>query len=170
MDELNKLPRPELSLPNGVSREKIEQFERQHDLSFSDELRDWLTETNAPYVGGQYFMGLDTDTLRDIEVAFSLVPQWQERGWIPVAGDGSGNYYLEVSRGDFGPGKPIIFLDHEIDLLTPSHIVASSFKVFAENLIHRELHKVRWPFDKEFVLANDPAILDFKGIALPWDS
>ena len=91
-------------------------------------------------------------------------------GLIPTAGDGCGNHYILATRGDFGAGFPVLFIDCSVDHESPAFIVASDIGRFLEFLLGKELGVAGWPFDKASVLHADPNIRRFQGVALPWDA
>jgi hypothetical protein len=102
-------------------------------------------------------------------------PLWRERGWIPVAGDGNGNYYVLDSHTG-GPGShPVYFLDHETDLAKPEYVVASNLWHFLRFLLKREVEgpqarAASWPFNQRLVLEADPELAAYAGVApLPWE-
>ncbi|MCG3126416.1 MAG: hypothetical protein CHACPFDD_01251 [Phycisphaerae bacterium] len=103
-----------------------------------------------------------------MEAMYADVPVWMQRGWIPIAGDGCGSYYLMPSRNDFGPGYPVIFCDHVDGLTAPTYIVASDLWHFIDFYLREDLGEERWPFDRDFVTQKDPLITAFHGVALPW--
>jgi hypothetical protein len=85
-------------------------------------------------------------------------PGWHDRRFVPVAGDGCGNYY--VSDASLGlTVSPIFFVDTFVNPLQPAYVVASNLWLFLRFLFMKDLGKSRWPFSREEVLANDPAIL-----------
>jgi len=47
-------------------------------------------------------------------------------------------------------------------------VVASGFWQFLRFLFRSELGEQLWPFDEEYVLANDPALRQFVSVRLPW--
>ncbi len=167
--ELQMLNEPGSLLPQGVSEDKVRSFEAQINTRLPLVLRDWLMLTNAPGVGGQYLMGIDAKPIQDMMRLLNLYPKWLEAGWLPVAGDGLGNFYVVTTKQDFGSGEPVIFLDHEFDTAQPDYIVASAFDIFVKQFVHKELVRNRWPFDKSLTLSIDPGIMAFKSISMPWD-
>jgi cell wall assembly regulator SMI1 len=102
-------------------------------------------------------------------------PTWKEKGWLPIAGDGVGNYYVIDTKISRAGTNPVYFLDHERDLDHPQYIVASDLWKFLLFLFKREIEwkKTRtatWPFNKSIVLADDPVLSEYQGIvSLPWE-
>jgi hypothetical protein len=50
------------------------------------------------------------------------LPRWRERGWLSVAADGSGDYYVLITRGDLI--DYVAFVDQSDDD-TLDYVVAS---------------------------------------------
>lgn len=49
----------------------------------------------------------------DVESVYSYSPEFQDAGRLPIGTDGCGSYYVIPLQGDFGPGFPVVFHDHE---------------------------------------------------------
>lgn len=166
-------------LPVGISDDDIKGFEHRTNLQLPDDFKAWLRLTNGPCIGPGGFHGINP--LRhelDIEYHYELRPVWQRLQWIPVAGDGCGNYYLIVTTQEFGKGNPIIFIDTMNGDETPTFVIASSFLVFARLILEKELEAAKdnydydfpWPFDEAYTTTHDPEIVKFKGVPLPWQA
>ncbi|MHB9134685.1 MAG: SMI1/KNR4 family protein [Armatimonadota bacterium] len=175
---LNQVPRePGTSLPGGVTEEELAAFEHATGLILPAELMDWLKMYNGPCVGPGGIYGIaPAREFLTIEMQFKLHPGWKEKGWFPVAGDGVGNEYVLDSSTGKDLHHPIYFLDHEESVDQPAYIVASNLWTFLWFLLQSEMehdqHKVScWPFNKEKVLAVDPALAEYEGsIPLPWET
>jgi cell wall assembly regulator SMI1 len=162
-------------LPAGASEADINAFELRTGLSVPPEMRDWLSMFNGPFVGRAGIFGIrPTDGRLDIETELERVPQWVEKGWIPLAEDGCGDYYVLDTRSTVNGTRPVYFLDHEISRTEPDYIVASGLWPFLRFfLIDDEIDDVDekyWPFDRERVLAEDPTLARYEGdVSFPWD-
>jgi cell wall assembly regulator SMI1 len=167
---LNKVPKPpEDLLPQGVSDEDCDDFEKRTGITLPHDMRDWLKMANGPCVGPGGLFGIRP--LRkhlDIESLLSLFPLWKTRKWIPIAGDGCGNYYVIPTQYDYGNGYPILFVEASSCADFPSYIVSSDVGHFLVFLLEKELGKQGWPFNERFVTELDPRIVHFKGVELPW--
>ncbi len=169
---LAKVPAPpNAGIPSGVLGSRLEPFEQRTGLKVPTNLRDWLTTCNGPCVGPGGVYGIEPEREAfDIEQLMRLRPIWLEKGWIPVAGDGCGNCYVVPSRNDFGVGEPVVFVDTMEDDGVPAYIVASDIWRFLKFLFMQELSETGWPFEREEVSHLDPDILNFGGVALPWNA
>jgi hypothetical protein len=94
---------------------------------------------------------------------------WGARKWLPVAGDGCGNYYLLASANDFGAGFPVVFVEPTVDVSSPAYVAASGLWNFLDFMLSKELAKSGWPFGMAEVVARDPGILRVTGVPLPWE-
>ena len=183
------------SHPPGLSDSELRRLEQGLNLELPDDFREFLKISNGPCG----ICGIRTsDPLPDIEATLRLHPQWLKKPWLPLACDDCGNYYVVALRDELGPGKPVMFIDHEESYDVPCYIVASDVGHFLEfflesEIVHEKLrpefvseykqhgHEGRlifpvddprlpqWPFNKAYVVARDPAILTFSKNLLPWE-
>lgn len=167
---LSEAHQPAGGLPRGTSHEVLREFTKRTGVQIPNELQEWLLISNGPLVGPGGFYGVRplAGDYVDIEAAFGSFPDWKTRGWIPIAGDGCGSYYIMVTHGEYGPGFPVIFCDHA-NGFGPTYIVASNLGRFIEFMLREELGEYWWPFDRDRFIQEDPAILSFHGIPLPWE-
>jgi hypothetical protein len=143
-------------------------FTTRTGLALPDDLRDWLKLANGPCVGPGGLYGIRPPRpYLDIESVLARESGWKERGWIPIAGDGCGNFYVVPTQGEFGNGYPVFFVDMSFPD-EPCYIVASDIGHFLLFLLEDELEKQDWPFDETYVVKSDPNIRSYKGIDLPW--
>ena len=174
---LGKLPRaPGADLYNGASANTLDGFSTRTGIVLPKDVRDWLQFTNAPNVGLCTLLGIGVREDADIEAILEFHPEWLRHHWLPIATDGCGNYYVVPTRGDFGEGYPVLFIDTMADHNSPAYIVASSIGRFLEFFFDNQLKdhsftfdKVGWPFDKDYVTKRDPDIARFKNVRLPWE-
>ena len=172
VDLLNQmvLP-PNESLPDGASEEMIIDFESRNKICVPPVFRSLLLFCNGPCVGPGGFAGISiTRESQDIDHLFDLYPSWLAKGWIPIAGDGCGNYYLVATNGEFGVGEPVFFVDVIDDEEIPSFIVSSNPWSFLKFIFKKELGQSKWPFDRIEFEKNDPEVFLFRAIAFPWDA
>lgn len=67
------------------------------------QLAELLTICNGARIGpGGLFGHRPDDPYVDLPSYIDLFPQWAERGWLPVAGDGCGNYYVLLADDSVG--------------------------------------------------------------------
>lgn len=167
---LDEVPQPpEELLPEGVSDQECNDFEKRTGIALPHDVRDWLKIANGPCVGPGGLFGIrPARTHLDIESCFTMFPLWKTKKWIPIAGDGCGNYYLVPTQHEYGGGYPVLFVDTGSSSETPSYIVASDIGHFLVFLLEKELGREGWPFNEKAVIQFDPQITQFNGAALPW--
>jgi hypothetical protein len=182
-----QLQREGRRLPPGARDEEIAAFEARTGLRVPQELRELLQWSNGPPVGPSGIYPLDTgDGSEGIVGEYQFYPGWRKRGWIPIAGDGCGDTYLLDTTTVMGydPAQltlpaleplaagthPIYFKDHETDPdAPPEYVVASGLWTFLRFWLLAEHGDRAWPFDRERVLEDDPALADYCGaVPLPW--
>ncbi len=117
-----------------------------------------------------------------MEQEYQWFPEWKEKGWIKVADDGCGDPYVLDTAITVGDTHPVYFIDHETYEGEADYVVASGLWIFLRFLLSDDLesqidfkqsipHESLWPFDKRFVLAEDPALTHYTGtIPLAWDT
>lgn len=157
-------------VPAGLSAGDVAEFQRRSGLDVPLELVQWLQTCNGPCVGPGGLFGLRTarESL-DIEGILARHPAWSARNRIPVAGDGSGNYYV-LAR--VMARWPVLFIDVSSDENVPAFVVASTLPLFLRALLLKEQGRLDgWPFSREVTVRADPDIAVFRGeLVLPWDA
>ena len=180
---LTRLPYPYKRSPIGsLTEADLQAFTERTQIELPAEICAWFKITNGLRVGTQRLFGIRKmrGDIDDVESILKIFPSWKERGWLPIGTDGSGNYYVIPLRGDYGPGFPVFFVEIIQDENAPLYIAASDLEHFIRSFIEDEVEfaewppdkplELVWPFDKEQVLRKDPAILNFTGVALPWEA
>lgn len=174
---LNTVERPpDTALPPGADSAALDEFEAATGIQLPPEVREWLQTCNAPCVGpgGLYGVAPAAPYL-SMAAQLDLHPEWRALGWLPFAGDGMGNEYVMDLRCRSKNGHPIYFVDHEVSMTEPGYVVASGAWQFLRFLLQRELDDMatrtrRWPFQKDYVLAEDPELAIIQTEAsLPWE-
>jgi len=99
---------------------------------------------------------------------WELFPEWRQNGWVPVAGDGCGNYYVLMSNEKHGENSPVIFVDTLSESDSGAYVVASSLFHFLRFYLEADIDRTGWPFDEAYVVGRDPAIMNFHDFELPW--
>lgn len=164
-----ELPRGK-RLPVGIDENVSHDMEVSFGRKLPDELHTLLRISNGPCVGAGGLFGFATaDQHLDIKFYWSVFPSWRDRGWIPVAGDGCGNYYVLVAGQDFGVMEPVIFVEASADADSGTYIAASGLQLFCKFYLEADRGEKRWPYSKEYVIETDPKILMRQRIALPWE-
>ncbi|MCP4536461.1 MAG: SMI1/KNR4 family protein [Chloroflexi bacterium] len=169
---LRKVPAPpEDSLPAGASNAALQDAESTNGILFPPKLRDWLSTSNGACVGPGGLVGIDINRdSHDLAAIFDNYPIWRDKGWIPVAGDGCGNYYVVATRNDYGAGEPVLFVDANETPDEPAFIAASDTWLFLKFLLSKEVGESRWPFNEAEVVTSDPDIVSFENVCFPWNA
>lgn len=170
LDQLGRVPRPPgYELPGGASDADINQFEERTGTSLPSSLREWLKTVNGAMIGpgGTYGICPNDDYL-DIETNLGRFPEWTRIGWLPVAGDGTGNYYVAATDASPQPGGSIHFVEAMESVEEPAFIVGSDMWHFLRGLFSRELGEEWWPFDERRTLKADPDLSRYTELTLPW--
>lgn len=134
-------------------------------------LTSWLQVCNGHLTGPGGLFGANQPN-DFLDIARRLNDNWRERHWIPIAGDGSGDFYvLDASRSHL-PTDGVFFID-QADYDTLDYVLASDLEIFLEQLLLDDQADVRtgWPFDRESTLAADPRLVEVHPEQLlPWSS
>ena len=173
---LNMLPRlqlgPDDSLPAGTSLWHINAASVRLGLPFPPELVDWLQICNGPLVGQGGVFGIRPDeSFVDVESRHTLLPDWCQREYLPVAGDGCGSQYV-ISSKPKGLGLfPVYFVDHghHGTLDRPSYVVASGLWRFLWFYFRDDLGDRGWPCKEIYVLRHDPTLTGLENESFCWD-
>jgi hypothetical protein len=121
-----------------------------------------LSRGRAGYSASVYADGPDAFDILEFH------PEWVGFDWIPIAGDGVGNYYvLDASRKHID--RDAVFFVDSMEDEGLTYIAASSLLIFLESLLEKELGEKRWPFVATYVLSVDPDIMRIRDTnLLPW--
>lgn len=149
----------------GNSPDIIKSASEQVGLVFPPDIQEWFSYTSGPEVRGMDFYSLDY-----IVQKVQFFHEYKEALFLPIAGDSCGNDYVAALKGN-PKNPPIVFVEGILGRNKPQYIASSSFYVFVKHALERSLayEDSLWPFDKAFVLQNDPLITSF-GYRLPWEN
>jgi hypothetical protein len=112
--------------------------------------------------------GSDSRIVSPLAVYLDEYPTWRADGWFPIAGDGTGNYYVLLTKG---PQAGFIgFIEAVVDPDRLDYLVASNLWSFLRFLFRRDLGARGWPFDRATVLADDPHLADAPAKLQPWNT
>ena len=94
---------PRTARERGASPEELVALGDRLGTPVPTELVDWLRICRGEAIGEGGVFGVRPDwPSLDIAGVASLFPMWRPLGWIPVAGDGCGNYYVLQPDGSVG--------------------------------------------------------------------
>ncbi|MBM2622806.1 SMI1/KNR4 family protein [Actinoplanes sp. LDG1-06] len=127
---------PEQPMPGGVSDHDLADLQRRLGCPLPTELVEWLRICKGEAIGAGGVFGArpDQDHL-DIATYLTLYPRWRELSWLPVAGDGCGNYYVLVGSGPLA-GK-VAFVDTMSDPDSVEVIAGDSLWTFLQSYLIR---------------------------------
>ena len=169
--QLRLVRTPDGRAEHGASDAEIDSLEARLRLRVPDSLRTWLRFCNGLIVDTGYLCGIRPDfPIIDIETSYAYRPQeWPALGWIPVAGDGCGNFYLIATKNS---GEQVCFCDtisFTTDLRQGVYVVASNLFSFLTGFLSTELGEQWWPFDERRVLEHDPGMAGDLPIPKAWE-
>jgi hypothetical protein len=95
-------------------------------VALPDDLVAWLHVCKGEMIGPGGVFGARPDCESvDMAAVLALYPAWRARGWLPVAGDGCGDYYVLVTTGPLTGFVGFVEavtdpdrIDHVVDRLT----------------------------------------------------
>ncbi|GAA3247661.1 SMI1/KNR4 family protein [Dactylosporangium siamense] len=127
---------PEQAFPGGAGDRELADLQRRLGGPLPAVLTDWLRvcKGEAICAGGVYGARPDQPFL-DIAERVAPFPQWRDLGWLPVAGDGCGNVYVLLTRGDLA--GQVAFVDTMSDPGSIESITADSLWTFLRWLLIR---------------------------------
>ena len=161
---------PGYVLPDPIENAALVAFEQRTRLSVPSSLAQWLARHNGALVGPGGIFGIASDDeFLDIESVRALL-QWDETWWLPVAGDGVGNYYGMGTATSAEPEDLVFFVDTHEDPLRPAYAVASDMWHFLFGLLSGDGDNAWWPFDRDRTLDADPQLAQQRVVALPWEA
>jgi hypothetical protein len=87
----------------GATQTEISELERRLGRPIPEQLHDFLMICNGARIGpGGFFGQRPADPDIDLPAIGALWPDWKQKGWLPVAGDGCGNYFVMTTDGQVG--------------------------------------------------------------------
>lgn len=168
-----------IDLDPAPTLEEIAQSERRLGIRFPQALKQWLAVCNGAHTTFGDLYGVPTSTKGGRGTIEAIATMWNDagwlqRGWIPIANDGCGNFY--VIAYDHGTRDyAVAFIDTMENPQTLSYAVASSLLPFVAAFFLKDINleipaskQVIWPFDEYWVRENDPALFEVTVAALPW--
>jgi hypothetical protein len=166
-----RVPAPPDQEFTGAGEEDIAALESEIGRTLSLGLRRWLQVVNGAMLGPSGVFGIrDVRDFLSIEKYLRIYPEWQKLGWVPIASDGVGNYWVTVPQGPDGSADWVAFIDTHENPGTVDRYVASSFLRFMRFLLKSELGETRWPGDKAYDLEWDPELANVPEGQAAWIS
>ncbi|MEH1166791.1 SMI1/KNR4 family protein [Micromonospora sp. CPCC 205539] len=127
---------PEQPMPGGASDHELADLERRLGMPLPTVLAQWLRLCKGEAIcAGGVFGARDGHDHLDIAAHRALHPRWRELGWLPVAGDGCGNYYVLISSGELA-GK-VAFVDTISDPNRVETVAGDNLWTFLRSLLLR---------------------------------
>ena len=159
--------------------EAFRAFEARWNVVVPAAVREWLKMCNGALAGEGRLLGIATDPQVDIARTYEVYDQWPAMGWLPVADDGCGNYYVAATKAE---GAPVYFIETIADENSPEYAVGSDIWHFLRSMLQRCIVErdlpfdqmesnepaAKWPFDRHKVLTDDPALQNVAGAPKPW--
>jgi cell wall assembly regulator SMI1 len=159
MELARQAPAPPGQRLTGASEADIAKLENEIGRTLSGGYRRWLMAANGAMLGPGGMFGIrDKRDFLSTEKYLALHPEWQSLGWVPIAGDGLGNYWVVVPQGPDGTSDWVAFVDTHEDPANVDRYVASNVLKFVRFLLESELGETRWPGDRGYDLERDPAL------------
>jgi hypothetical protein len=159
---------PGYELPGGADDALLDAFERRTGLRLPETLRAWWGAVNGALIGPGGLLGIrEPEEFLSVEGCLRLFPQWASSGWVPIAGNGLGDYWV-VLPGPGGDEGWVGFVDCHDDPHRIWSYAASDVLRFLRFLLAEEQGEKRWPSDRAYVLAEDPALAEVPEPLAPW--
>ena len=158
--------RPEYE-PGPATMDDIRKFETENDMSLSRDVIEWLMTTNGISRAPGGLNGVSGYMAIETEGALTAYPEWKSMNWFPLGEDGCGNYYVSYPIDRFPDRRPVCFVDG-IHPDRIAYVVASSAWHFVYGLLNKEMGDERWPFNRDYMLEQDPTIQEFTELPMPW--
>lgn len=155
--------------------EDFKKFEAKFSIEIPESLKEWLTFCNGASIQPGEIYGINSPNVSlNIEKFYGIFEEWLSLGWMPLASDGCGDYYVLDTKYSIDGEFPVFFIDQE-EYESPAYIVASNpwyffYFLFSSELMEDNGEDAYWPFDKSKVVAKNPNILKFKRVPLPWET
>ena len=175
IDELMELARQVQAPPGqhltGASDTEIMCLADEIGRTLSPGLRRWFGAVNGAMLGpGGIFGRRGVRDFLSIKKYLAIYPEWRSLGWVPIASDGVGNYWVAVPQGPDGNPDWVAFVDTHENPASVDRYVASSVLRFIRFLLESELGETRWPGDREYDLEHDPALVIVPEEKAAWSS
>lgn len=157
--------------PTQLNQISLNSFEEKYNLKITESVIEWLNFSNGSFAGQGGIFGLNNEPdFLNLETYYDLYPEWIKLRWLPIAGDGCGNYYIiNINHASIFKDY-IFFIDTSNSIETFTYVVASNIWYFLYFIIKSEKKEIEWPFNKKEVLNIDPYLSVSAYSFLPWNS
>jgi cell wall assembly regulator SMI1 len=147
---------PSTSFPGGADDAEIADLQQAVRVPLPADLMEWLRVCKGDLIGPGGLYGVrHNPNVTDIASALDRFPNWRERGWLPIAGDGNGDHYVLITDGELT--GCVGFID-QADNDAIRYIVATNLWTFLWFLLRNDNGDHRWPFHRNHVARHDPAM------------
>ncbi|HKD29146.1 MAG TPA: SMI1/KNR4 family protein [Xanthobacteraceae bacterium] len=155
--------------PRPATLDDIRKFETENEMSLSRDVVEWLMTENGIQGGPSALLnGVSGREVRATKGALTSNPEWNSMNWFPLGEDGCGNCYVSYPIDRLPDRRPVCFVDTADDPLRIAYVVASSVWHFLYFILNEQMGDERWPFNKDYVLEQDPTIQEFTELPMPW--
>jgi hypothetical protein len=155
---------PGTLFPGGADDAEIADMQQAVARPLPADLVDWLRVCKGDFIGPGGLYGVrHSRYVANITSVLEWFPTWRERGWLPIAGDGNGDYYVLITNSELT--GCVGFVDH---FDTIDYLVATNLWTFLWFLLRRDGRDRRWPFDRNHVVAHDPGMATIPTDLQPW--
>ena len=152
-----------------ATEDQIRSAETVFGTEFPAQWREFLQYLNGPCIGPGGVLGVDAErSALDFGRVLDSYPTWRTKRWIPVGGDGCGNYYVLIVCED--GTAPVGFVDTISSPDEIAYVVASDLWHFLSSILKKELEETPWPFSREQVLRDDPNLETCTIAPMPWEA
>lgn len=160
---------PDETRVDPATDQQIESAEKYIGILFPTEWREFLRFLNGPCIGPGGILGIETKRpALDLRYVLDFYRDWKDQLWIPIAGDGCGNFYVLAICND--GTTPVCFIDTIAAPNTLAFVVSSDLWHFLVFILSKELGEKGWPFLSEYVLRNDPKLAECAVAPMPWST
>jgi len=142
IDEILKFSPRILDFYEGVSEDKIKEFETQHNLVLPNDYKVFLRKSNGLNLMGTVVFGIRNDIVfLSLDASYKLehyeVGNEMPLNLVPFSPDGAGNHYCFDSNKCDGLSCQVVFWQHDLSYSEeePPEVVNNSFAEWAKEVL-----------------------------------
>ena len=168
--------KPDDISPGGpISRAGLDAYlkNRNAERAVPMQYQEWILRVNGLQLCWNELFGIGPGVNNAIDV-YESIKLFKER-YFPIGDNGGCNYFVvDILRLDASGDGPVLYAPGD-NGWKPLYILASSIHQFIRFILVKnaldedEAENSPWPFDKEYMFREDPAIAQF-GYPLPWEA